>query len=212
MDMLSCLISLLQENQLQMLDEAKFPWLPRVRDKRSPWIIKVVRGALEACRIPDERLKRIAWFYCWLVPLHVLRPWTLFHLSVAAVVSNEFTILDRLASALKILGRETTFVATDGGTAIRGCILVADAVPVSVKHDVVCVCLWRQLPFMAVYAPAVTVHSQLSVALAAVLDCNPEHIVRGLYGDLSAAYAAALGNAAALSAGAERSNCKVYKD
>ncbi|KAL1480001.1 hypothetical protein MTO96_051399 [Rhipicephalus appendiculatus] len=115
---------------------------------------------------------------------------------------KEIELVQHMASALRVLGHRTTFMVTDALTTVQGCILVEDPEPGAPVH-VICVCFWRRLPYMAVYAPNEKIHSDLSILLAAVLDCDPMRQVRGIYDDLNSAETKALYDAMHFSYGSK---------
>lgn len=183
-------LSIATAEQLRDFDEKNIPWLPPMRGQRSTeQAVRALRRTVESCTVLEQRLERLAYFYCWMMPLQVLRPWTL--MTVGDVFKeesfSEATLLTRIANAIRDLGRETTFVTAESETLVYGCILVQDIEPRAPAH-VICMCCWRSLPFMAVYAPDRKVLPLLDVALTAVLGCDTEPLLCGLHEFLCEAY------------------------
>ncbi|KAH7939506.1 hypothetical protein HPB52_013346 [Rhipicephalus sanguineus] len=194
MDALFQLVSMATDSQLHSLDNVNFRWLPYMKGRRSTTMaVRALRKAVEKCPVRQTRLERLVFFYCWLTPLQLLRPWTLmrFSVSAAAGASSHMQLLEGIETAMKILGLKTTSTGTHTVTSVHGCVMVEDTEPRAPAH-VVCLYLWRFLPYLAVYAPTEKIHSELSVVLAALMDCDPAHLVCGIYEDLDSALTAAL--------------------
>ncbi|KAL1443983.1 hypothetical protein MTO96_045732 [Rhipicephalus appendiculatus] len=199
-------VSQATEPMLCTLDMLDYPWLPGVKKQGSKTLaVAALREAVQTCSSRKIRLKRLAFLYCWLSPLNLLPVWTLLRFTVSIAKAGgykEIELVQHMASALRVLGHRTTFMVTDALTTVQGCILVEDPEPGAPAH-VICVCFWRRLPYMAVYAPNEKVHSDLSVLLAAVLDCDPMRQVRGIYDDLNSAETKALYDAMHFSYGSK---------
>ncbi|KAH7938725.1 hypothetical protein HPB51_028758 [Rhipicephalus microplus] len=194
MDVLFRLVSMATDSQLYTLDNVRFRWLPYMNGRRSNTMaVRALRKAVEKCPVRQTRLERLAFFYCWLSPLQLLRPWTLMRFSAWAANANysQMELLKHVDNAMKILGHRTTFMGTDAVTSVHGCIMVEDTESNAPAH-VVCVSQWHRMPYLAVYAPSEKIHSEISVVLAAVMDCDPALLVCGVYEDLGSAHTAAL--------------------
>ncbi|KAH7950558.1 hypothetical protein HPB51_028411 [Rhipicephalus microplus] len=188
-DALFRLVSMVTDSQQYSLDTLRIRWLPWMNGRRSSKAaVRALRKAVEKCPFHQTRLERLAFLYCWLSPLPPLRPWTLMRFSTWAAngMHGLMTLLKSIDKAMKILGRKTTFMVTEAVTCVLGCIMAEDTDPEAPVH-VICVCLWSFLPYFAVYAPHENVHSELSIALAALLDCDPTLLVCGIYESLGSA-------------------------
>ncbi|KAL1426734.1 hypothetical protein MTO96_018049 [Rhipicephalus appendiculatus] len=188
------LLSTATEEQLCTFDEMNVPWLPRVKGRGSAELaVRALRETVESCQVREERLELLGYFYCWMTPLQVLRPWTLMTLGDVAKQEafSETALLNRIANAMKELGCETTFVMTGTDTLVYGCLLVQDSEPGEPAH-VLCLCCWRSLSFMAVYATDAKIFPKLDDALTAVLGCDTEPLLRGVHEYLAGAYNAVL--------------------
>ncbi|XP_075726522.1 uncharacterized protein LOC142768434 isoform X2 [Rhipicephalus microplus] len=104
---------------------------------------------------------------------------------------SQMELLKHVDNAMKILGLRTAFMGTDAVTSVHGCIMVEDTESNAPAH-VVCVSQWHRMPYLAVYSPSEKIHSEISVVLAAVMDCDPALLVCGIYEDLGSAHTAAL--------------------
>ncbi|KAL1480003.1 hypothetical protein MTO96_051401 [Rhipicephalus appendiculatus] len=110
MDALFRLVSMATDSQLHSLDNLMFRWLPYMKGRRSNTMaVRALRKAVEKCPVRQTRLERLAFFYCWLSPLQLLRPWTLMRFStrVANGICSQMELLQRIDNAMKILGRKT---------------------------------------------------------------------------------------------------------
>ncbi|KAH7939502.1 hypothetical protein HPB52_013342 [Rhipicephalus sanguineus] len=189
-DLAFSFLSLATVEQLRNIEEMNIPWLPPMRGqggREHP--VRALRRTVESCPVLEQRLERLACFYCWMAPLQVLQPWTLMTLGDVFQEESfsEAALLIRIANAIRDLGRETTFVTAESETLVYGCVLVQDTEPRAPAH-VICMCCWRSLPFMALYAPDTKVLPLLDVALTAVLGCDTEPLLCGLHEFLCEAY------------------------
>lgn len=200
-------LSIATVEQLCTFDDSNVAWLSLMRRHGSRELaIAALREMLESCQTREQRLERLACFYCWMAPLPIMRPWTL--MTIGDVVNeelfNETALLTRIADAIRDLGRETTFVTTQNDALVYGCLVVQDTGPpqVHVSHHrsnvetptahVISMCCWRSLPFMAVHATDAKVFPQLDYALSTVLGCDIDQLLRGDYDNLVDAYNAVL--------------------
>ncbi|KAL3238013.1 hypothetical protein MRX96_048116 [Rhipicephalus microplus] len=139
----------------------------------------------------QTRIKHLAFFYCWLSPRLLLRPWALMRLSTWAEdgTYSQMELLEPMHNAMKTLGLRTA-LNTDAVASVL-CIIVADT-ELQAPEYVICACMWHLLPYMVVYAVAEKIHSELSIILAALLNCDPALLVCGISEDPNSTHIAAL--------------------
>ncbi|KAH6924701.1 hypothetical protein HPB50_022190 [Hyalomma asiaticum] len=193
-DALFHFVSKATDSQLHSLDESRLEWVPYMRGRSSiRTAVRALRKAVEKCPLRSGRLERLAFFYSWLSPYNLIRPWTLmrYSSSVASQDPDPVALLRRIESSMWLLGRKGTSQRTRTGSSVFACLLVEDNEPEAPAH-VVCLGCWRWLPYLVVYAPAEKIHGDLSVVLAAVMDCDPALLTCGTYEDLNDAYTAAV--------------------
>ncbi|KAL1480768.1 hypothetical protein MTO96_050764 [Rhipicephalus appendiculatus] len=109
------LVSMTTQSQLYTLDGLTVPWLPFMYGRKSKaTAVKALRKVVEKCPVRQTRLERLAFFYCWMSPRQLLRPWTLMRFSTWAAdgTYSQMELLERMDSGMKILGRRTAFVGS----------------------------------------------------------------------------------------------------
>ncbi|KAL1481607.1 hypothetical protein MTO96_034352 [Rhipicephalus appendiculatus] len=104
-----------------------------------------------------------------------------------------FALHRRVARALAIPGYPIEFVPIATSTRRYACIIVTDIVP-TIEHRVMCVCVWRNLAYAAVWAAESVEREYLHAGLASALCGNPEELRLGSYETLEDAYEAACQN------------------
>ncbi|KAL3194885.1 hypothetical protein MRX96_045853 [Rhipicephalus microplus] len=190
------LLSSVTEQQLCSFGDRNARWLPPMEEHGSKELaLEALRETVESCETRQQKLERLGYFYWWMAPLKILQSWTLITLGdmVKQETFNETAFLTDIAKAVRNLGHETSFVTMYNDSLVYGCLLVHnDESPPANKSqssasaetppaDVICMCCWPFLPFMAVYATDVKAYPLLDNALTKVLGYDCEPLLRGDY-------------------------------
>uniref|UniRef100_A0A6M2DAH8 Uncharacterized protein n=1 Tax=Rhipicephalus microplus TaxID=6941 RepID=A0A6M2DAH8_RHIMP len=189
------LLSRATEKELCSFGDRNARWLPPMKEHGSKELaLEALRETVESCETRQQKLERLGYFYCWMAPLKILQSWTLITLGdmVKQETFNETAFLTDIAKAVRNLGHETTFV-TMYDSLVYGCLLVHNDEPPPANKsqssasaetppaDVICMCCWPSLPFMAVYATDVKAYPLLDNAVTKVLGYDCEPLLRGDY-------------------------------
>uniref|UniRef100_A0A6M2DAA6 Uncharacterized protein n=1 Tax=Rhipicephalus microplus TaxID=6941 RepID=A0A6M2DAA6_RHIMP len=204
------LLSKATETQLCSFGDMNASWLPPIKEHGSKELaLEALRKTVESCETRQQKLERLGYFYCWMAPLRILETWTLITLGdfVKQEAFNETAFLTDIAKTVRDLGHETTFVTMYNDSLVYGCLLVQNDEPQPANKsqssasgetppaDVICMCCWPSLPFMAVYATDSKAYPLLDNALTKVLGYDCEHLLRGDYEYLIDARLAVIDNA-----------------
>ncbi|KAL3248539.1 hypothetical protein MRX96_056433 [Rhipicephalus microplus] len=190
------LLSRATEKQLCSFGDMNAWWLPPKKEHGSKELaLEALRETVESCETRQQKLERLGYFYCWMAPLRILQTWTLITLGdmVKQEAFNATAFLTDIAKAVRNLGHETTFVTMYNDSLVYGCLLVENNEPPPANKsqssasaetppaDVICMCCWPSLPFMAVYATDSKAYPLLDNALTKVLGYDCEPLLRGDY-------------------------------
>ncbi|KAH7934660.1 hypothetical protein HPB51_028973 [Rhipicephalus microplus] len=190
------LLSGATEKQLCSFGDMNAWWLPPKKEHGSKKLaLEALRETVESCESRQQKLERLGYFYCWMAPLRILQTWTLITLGdmVKQEAFNATAFLTDIAKAVRNLGHETTFVTMHNDSLVYGCLLVENNEPPPANKsqssasaetppaDVICMCCWPSLPFMAVYATDSKAYPLLDNALTKVLGYDCEPLLRGDY-------------------------------
>uniref|UniRef100_A0A6M2D813 Uncharacterized protein n=1 Tax=Rhipicephalus microplus TaxID=6941 RepID=A0A6M2D813_RHIMP len=192
------LLSRATEKELCSFGDMNAWWLPPMEEHGSKELaLEALRETVESCETRQQKLERLGYLYCWMAPLRILQTWTLITLGdmVKKETFNETAFLIDIAKAVAVrnLGHKTTFVTMYEDSWVYGCLLVLNDKPTPMNNspssasaetppaDVICMCCWRSLPFMAVYATDAKAYPMLDDALTEVLSYDCEPLLRGDY-------------------------------
>nr|XP_054917096.1 uncharacterized protein LOC129380324 [Dermacentor andersoni] len=182
--------------ELYALDTLNYPWLQRITGMSLVPAVEHISASIKAVENPKVRLMCVALLYSWLIPRNVYHTWILYRL-------NEWLQAQDLGKVISMLQRavqnscDGVGSGIDIGTAVCITVLLADEERSSLEYTPTCFCVWRGLPFVAVHASeAIVARSKYWASLAKVIgDLHDWH--RGVYANLSSAYAEAVRNRAA---------------
>ncbi|KAL3245310.1 hypothetical protein MRX96_047010 [Rhipicephalus microplus] len=190
------LLSEATEKELCSFGDMNAWWLPPMKEHGSKELaLEALRKTVESCETRQQKLERLGDFYCWMAPFRILQTWTLIALGdiVKQEAFNETAFLTDIAKTVRNLGHETTFVTMYNDSSVYGCLLVQNDEPPSANKsqssasaetppaDVICMCCWPSLRFMAVYATDAKSYPLLDSAITKVLGYDCEPLLRGDY-------------------------------
>lgn len=179
--------------ELQMLDVARV--LPGVRITGLPqhYAIATIRGFLKGISSLDERLKLVAWLYCWLIPHDRLQGWLLYRLQPGfeSMVCT-FELHKRIAEAFYSSGMTNAFVALSCAQGRYACAVTGDQENGAEEHTVTCMCAWLDFPYLAVRSAGVINVAMFMGTLTNMVEGSLNGLLLGTYEELSSGLAAAL--------------------
>ncbi|KAH6923207.1 hypothetical protein HPB50_024870 [Hyalomma asiaticum] len=163
-----------------------------------PWSDKytkhelIVELVFSLRRINDrkERISRMASLYCRLSTKNILFPWHVYRVNPCKAQLSYFALHRNIARALCVRGSPFKFVTFHSSSARYACIMLPDFTPAT-QHEVVCVCVWRRLNYVAVWAAQLMDPECLPSALAKVFGRNLGEISIGSFRYMPDAYKAA---------------------
>ncbi|XP_049511689.1 uncharacterized protein LOC125940063 [Dermacentor silvarum] len=194
----------MSEQEVRSLNGGNLWWLPDLSTLTVLQAINAIGSALQAFRTLDRRTYCIAWIYCRLAELQLIRCWHSYSLSpCAAVLTGDFRLEESLASALDYPGGHTTHAKIDGDEGVYACIMTTKPTRATSEHDVICLCMPRSLPHLFASVPPFT-ESRFDAALEAVLRVRPAEIYDGYCIEMRNVFANARLMAASSSTDAEQ--------
>lgn len=176
--------------ELHALDNAQFPWLPRVNGLSLLAAVDTIRGALEATQDETERLNHVVTLYAWLAPRGIFGPWALHRLGANLEDVRPTNIMNMLATAMRhrVSGSVGRIIDAEG--AVYFIVMTTDALSGPLEHTLMCFCIKHGLPFLAVHAPGDLLRqAKIWVILSLVLG-DPRNSIRGTYDNLRSAFSA----------------------
>lgn len=160
------------------------------RMRRDVVLKDICRSILDVASM-EERLRRMARIYCWLIPRRMLRSWRLYlHDSEADLAVHCPTLFERIAAALRIPDYTVQMTWEIVGDATYACLLAQDEENRPLEHKPVCIALWSGLPFLAVQVERDDIECRFSVALSAALVGDSFTLLDGIHDDLDSALCA----------------------
>lgn len=144
---------------------------------------------LERIALVSQRLPFVGRLYCWLAKQDLLLSWEVYRVDPFNVTLIYFALHNRIARALDDSGGSVSFVPLITLRARYGCIMIPGMVPTE-EHRVVCLCVWHNRHFVAVWAAESVGRVYLRSALASALCGNPDELRIGSFQTLSNAYGA----------------------
>lgn len=181
------------QEELEMLDFAGV--LPGVRITGLPQhcAIDTIHGFLKRISSLDERLKLVAWLYCWLIPHDRLHGWLLYrlHPGFESMVYT-FELHTRIAEAFYWSGMTSAFVPLACSHGRYACVVTSDLENGPQEHTVTCMSAWLDFPYLAVRSGGVINEAKFMRTLNNVVEGSLDALLLGTYEELSSGIAAAL--------------------
>ncbi|KAH6924702.1 hypothetical protein HPB50_022191 [Hyalomma asiaticum] len=200
-DNLCCIFYNRVFEELHALDNQRLPWLLRISGLNLSSAVERIRACLKAIDAEQDRLNCTATLYAWLVPRGAYTPWLLYRLAAFAAGQREGTVEGMLVQLMQSASCYAGCGCLDVGTARCLTVLMRDSASSPPHYWPVCFCLWRGLPFMALYAPSMTLERATYFPGLAAIIGDLERCLHGIYDDLDSAHRAAkrsMGNLSAL--------------
>ncbi|KAH6923860.1 hypothetical protein HPB50_008267 [Hyalomma asiaticum] len=186
LDVLGCVLLQTSPEALRSLRERLW-WLPNVTDLGPIEAVSSIRLALKSFSSYNERMAHMAWLYCCLAELNLLKPWKLYTVRPAAVpLTGRFVLHERLSSALYYPGGHTLSGKIENNDQIFACVLATHRKRKSPEHDVICLSVNRHKPQL--YVRVVRHESRVMAALQSILRGSGAQMVPGQLGELRFAF------------------------
>ncbi|KAL1423974.1 hypothetical protein MTO96_020656 [Rhipicephalus appendiculatus] len=152
-------------------------------------IIDELLSNLERISLVSQRLPFVAKLYCWIARQDLLLSWEVYRVNPFDVTLIYFAPHRRIARALDVASGSVTFVPVITLRARYACIMIPGMEPAA-EHRIVCLCVWNNRPFVAVWAAESVGRAHLHSALASALCGNPDELRVGSFDSLLSAYGA----------------------
>ncbi|KAL1474172.1 hypothetical protein MTO96_038178 [Rhipicephalus appendiculatus] len=138
-------------------------------------IIDELLSNLERISLVSQRLPFVAKLYCWIARQDLLLSWEVYRVNPFDVTLIYFAPHRRIARALDVASGSVTFVPVITLRARYACIMIPGMEPAA-EHRIVCLCVWNNRPFVAVWAAESVGRAHLHSALASALCGNPDEL------------------------------------
>ncbi|KAH6924370.1 hypothetical protein HPB50_016323 [Hyalomma asiaticum] len=179
----------LPHEEVHALDNFNFAWMLPVRGQSLLLAVETIRYSISTAQNDEERLKCVATLHAWLIPRGAYFPWFLYCRNgyLATMDSSSFAIT--LFGAMNSSGYTVIPGVVDAGDTLCVAGLVVLREPPFIA--LMCVCIWRELPFVAIHATGMTVHEAVKWPMLASLLGDLETCLLGVFNDLTEALDAA---------------------
>ncbi|KAL1482983.1 hypothetical protein MTO96_050278 [Rhipicephalus appendiculatus] len=152
-------------------------------------IIDELLSSLERISLVSQRLPFVAKLFCWIARQDLLLSWEVYRVNPFDVTLIYFAPHRRIARALDVATGSVTFVPVITLRARYACIMIPGVEPAA-EHRIVCLCVWNNRPFVAVWAAESVGRAHLHSALASAFCGNPDKLRVGSFDSLLSAYGA----------------------
>ncbi|KAL3227255.1 hypothetical protein MRX96_024220 [Rhipicephalus microplus] len=177
--------------EFRCLDDEDVPWLPRLEVLPLHITVREIVRVLEASATVSLCLRRVAWFYCWLMPRNRAGPWMLYRFDPSELRVGSITIVRALSRTLPAMGRPTTFNASYvHGTLFVCMIMRSGSCPTSRRYTVVLLVLRHDQRCAVGHAETPEDHRALATALHVALYGSSVEVPQRMFADIDSAFSA----------------------
>ncbi|KAK8764770.1 hypothetical protein V5799_025731 [Amblyomma americanum] len=162
-------------DDLESLDEANKPWLPKVRQMISVFARDAICQAVKGAETKEEALYRIAWIRCLLLHRKYCPQFEFYNLNSLMTVADCALVMNGMVDAIRPLSDGSVVHAISvRGNAVHSCLMAEESGRLSGEEAVVYVVFCTNRPWLAVHSMGSKVKSEVDAYLRPFIDYTAE--------------------------------------